>query len=578
MGYWRYADAFSYNAAGAVTSMQLGNGRWESTVFNNRLQPTEIKLGTTQGTSNYLSLVFSYGTTNNNGNILSQTIAVPDSQCSGPYCLIDTFTAVQTYTYDSLNRLKSAVETVDQTGTWSQTFNYDRYGNRKFDEANTSMPASFANPPVTNPSISANNNRITSNGWSYDAAGNTLTDAGGLQFTYDGENKQVKVKNSSNVTVGEYFYDGDGKRVKKIAGNEITVFVYDAAGKQIAEYSNVVASVEDAKVAYLTNDHLGSPRINTDRDGNVTSRHDYHPFGEEIVTTQRTGHSDYTPDSIRKQFTGYERDTETDLDFAQARYFRPNVGRFSSPDDFLNDTKVNDPRSWNLFCYVRNLPLRFTDQMGKEIRDTNLTDEQRQKIIEEQKKKTGFKSITFKDGKLSVDTSKGYEKGSAAARKQLLDAANSTTKVFNLVGVNDENQNTQGQSSDTIGFAKTVTGKDVDGVQNYNLFIDFKDFDALGGDSSAMEAFSLGHAMLHEITHKIYGNVSDDGGDNRDRPGANEFLYGNVIREQLGLPIRMHYISREGVSDPDNQYMTFKAADGSHKILTWKKSVVKGLD
>ena len=30
-GLWSYARNFTYNAAGAVTSMQLGNGRWEST-------------------------------------------------------------------------------------------------------------------------------------------------------------------------------------------------------------------------------------------------------------------------------------------------------------------------------------------------------------------------------------------------------------------------------------------------------------------------------------------------------------------------------------------------------------------
>ncbi|MBK9439264.1 MAG: hypothetical protein IPN51_15055 [Chloracidobacterium sp.] len=39
------------------------------------------------------------------------------------------------------------------------------------------MPASFANPAVTNPTISTTTNRITASGWTYDAAGNTLTDA-----------------------------------------------------------------------------------------------------------------------------------------------------------------------------------------------------------------------------------------------------------------------------------------------------------------------------------------------------------------------------------------------------------------
>jgi len=46
-GLWNYAKNFTYNPAGAVTSMQLGNGRWESTQFNSRLQPTQIGLGAT---------------------------------------------------------------------------------------------------------------------------------------------------------------------------------------------------------------------------------------------------------------------------------------------------------------------------------------------------------------------------------------------------------------------------------------------------------------------------------------------------------------------------------------------------
>ena len=53
-GYWNYAQNFTYSAAGAVTSMQLGNGTWEKTVFNPRLQPKEIALGRTSGATNLL--------------------------------------------------------------------------------------------------------------------------------------------------------------------------------------------------------------------------------------------------------------------------------------------------------------------------------------------------------------------------------------------------------------------------------------------------------------------------------------------------------------------------------------------
>jgi hypothetical protein len=78
-GYHAYASSFNYNAAGAVTSMQLGNGRWESTVFNSRLQPVQIALGSTgTGAQAYdlLKLDYGYGGANNNGNVLSQTITV----------------------------------------------------------------------------------------------------------------------------------------------------------------------------------------------------------------------------------------------------------------------------------------------------------------------------------------------------------------------------------------------------------------------------------------------------------------------------------------------------------------------
>ena len=180
------------------------------------------------------------------------------------------------------------------------------------------------------------------------------------------------------ATVGEYFYDGDGKRVKKYVPDtgEVTVFVYDAGGKLIGEYSTVVQTGSDAKTVYTTNDHLGSPRINTDATGQVISRHDYHPFGEEIA---RTG---YGSDSIRKRFTEYERDIETGLDLATLRYFESRTGRFRSPDPYnivfeKNDGRTQDeqksilinytaqPQNWNKYVYVLNNPLILIDPLGE---------------------------------------------------------------------------------------------------------------------------------------------------------------------------------------------------------------------
>ncbi len=393
--FWAPGQLHSYNAAGAVTSMQLGNGRWESTQFNSRLQPTQIALGATNGATNLLKLDYAYGTTNNNGNILSQTITVPTAG------LNTGFVAVQSYTYDSLNRINDVTENVTPTGgsssqSWKQTFTYDRYGNRNFDEANTTtlikncgtspnLTVCAADRKVLNPEILASNNRIKGdqdgdgiNDYTFDASGNTTHDAQVRTFIYDAENKQVEVRDSQQNVIGQYQYDGDGKRVKKVvpATGEVTVFVYDAAGKLVAEYSTIVETA-NPQISYLTNDHLGSPRINTDQNGSVTARHDYHPFGEEIIGTGgRTQGLGYTADDVRKQFTGYERDNEINLDYAQARYFNAAHGRFTSVDPVkMSSKRMRNPQGFNLYAYAINNPLKYVDPDGE---DNELVTEERE--------------------------------------------------------------------------------------------------------------------------------------------------------------------------------------------------------
>jgi RHS repeat-associated protein len=354
-GYWAYADNFARNAAGSVTSMQLGNGHWESTQFNARMQPTQIGLGVTPGNTSLFKLDYSYGTTQNNGNVQSQTITVPTiSGGSG-------FTATQNYTYDQLNRLYDAAETVSGSQTWKQTFTYDRFGNRHFDtQANrtTTLEVNCL-PAVCNPEINQTNNRLV--GATFDSAGNTTVDGGSQQYVYDGENKMVQAKNSSGTVLGLYSFDGDGKRIKKETADEITVFVYDASGKPVAEYSTQTS--QEPQLAYLTNDNLRTPRINTNAGGAVIARHDYRPFGEEISSAQRTSANGYDTDEVRKKFTGYERDSETGLDFANARMLG-NFGRFNSPDPMLSSGRIETPQSWNRYAYVLNNPLMLIDPTG----------------------------------------------------------------------------------------------------------------------------------------------------------------------------------------------------------------------
>ena len=146
--------------------------------------------------------------------------------------------------------------------------------------------------------------------------------------------------------------------MKKVvpATGETTVFVYDASGKMVAEYSTVVSSMP--QVSYLTADHLGSPRINTDANGLVTARHDYLPFGEEIARTN------YGADLVKQKFTSYERDSESDLDFAQARYYNSKHGRFTSVDPLMASAAATNPQTFNRYAYVGNNPVNVTDPSG----------------------------------------------------------------------------------------------------------------------------------------------------------------------------------------------------------------------
>ncbi|CAN5446156.1 hypothetical protein BH10ACI1_BH10ACI1_08560 [soil metagenome] len=234
----------------------------------------------------------------------------------------------------------------------------------------------ICNKKSINPTFATSNrinlNQDGTNDYTFDNAGNTTKSADGNTFIYDAENKQIEVKNSSNVTIGQYWYDGDGKRVKKYVPStgEITLFVYDAGGKMVAEYSTVTATTP--QVSYLMNDHLGSPRIITNENGAVTSRRDFQPFGEEISSAQRTTTLGYAADNIREKFATYERDTETDLDFAQARMYANKLGRFTTVDPiFLEKNRLTDPQAINLYVYTRNSPLIYVDPDGRIFVDGN---------------------------------------------------------------------------------------------------------------------------------------------------------------------------------------------------------------
>ena len=193
---------------------------------------------------------------------------------------------------------------------------------------------------------------------------------GGRQFTFNGENKQTEVRDVNGGLIGEYLYDGEGRRVKKkiyAAGvvSEETVFVY-SNGKLIAEYSTA-APAQYPTTSYTVTDQLGSPRVIVNAWGEVVSRRDFMPFGEELApdTTHRvTGLKYGGADSVRHKFTGYQKDEETGLDFAEARMYESRHARFTAIDPLLASGKSGNPQTFNRYAYVMGNPVRLTDPTG----------------------------------------------------------------------------------------------------------------------------------------------------------------------------------------------------------------------
>jgi len=240
-----------------------------------------------------------------------------------------------------------------------------------------------------NLAVSDNAHKNQMDQYCYDAAGNRTgpTPCPASQYAYDAENR---IKNAGGVN---YTYDGDGKRVKKdsgklywtgtggeplaesdLAGNITSEFVF-FNGKRIARLDL------PSTVRYYFSDHLGSASVVTNADGtSIQDESDYFPFGGERILTNS--------DPNQYKFTGKERDAETGLDYFIARHYSSAIGRFLQPDEFtggpvdvfggeatppgpLPYADITNPQSLNKYTYTIGSPLRYVDPNGHGEEDSD---------------------------------------------------------------------------------------------------------------------------------------------------------------------------------------------------------------
>ncbi|MGH9930846.1 MAG: RHS repeat-associated core domain-containing protein, partial [Pyrinomonadaceae bacterium] len=260
------------------------------------------------------------------------------------------------YTYDTRDRLTAATHP-NQT---NESYTLDDVGNRTASHQGSSY------------TYQAFNRLVTANGASfgYDLNGSltSKTDASGSwTYTWDYESRLIQASKSGGATV-TYAYDALGRRVQRTSSTSgTTEFVYDGAdvlrdldgsGATIADYlngpgiDNKLRQTISGTASYFLADRLGTTRALTDTSGNIASSLGYDSFGNVISGSAST----------RYTYIGREGDSYTGLNYYRARWYDSDLGRFISEDP------IGFAGGINLYAYVANDPIRFTDPSGHQIR------------------------------------------------------------------------------------------------------------------------------------------------------------------------------------------------------------------
>jgi len=106
----------------------------------------------------------------------------------------------------------------------------------------------------------------------------------------------------------------------------------------------------------------GYGRKLTDSTGAVRYRGEFDPHGQVALEAAYGGTGTY---ANSHKYTGYEREWNTNLDYAQARMFSHNRARFMQPDPLgLGAADMTAPQTLNQYSYVQNDPVNFVDPSG----------------------------------------------------------------------------------------------------------------------------------------------------------------------------------------------------------------------
>ena len=159
--------------------------------------------------------------------------------------------------------------------------------------------------------------------------------------------------------------------VEDLENNTTKIITYVGGDAYTAPIAHITkkssASETEAAFHYLHRDYLGSILAITDSSGSVVEQRQFGAWGTVDKFLDSTGNeADFDHNSlIGRGFTGHEHFFEVDLIHMNGRMYDAMLGRFLSPDNFVQ--APYNTQSYNRYGYVMNNPLVYFDPSGEVI-------------------------------------------------------------------------------------------------------------------------------------------------------------------------------------------------------------------
>ena len=114
---------------------------------------------------------------------------------------------------------------------------------------------------------------------------------------------------------------------------------------------------------YVVSDHLGSWNMVTDGAKNTVQSTHFDPWGNRMSHTAWASPQTQVSFPFSRGFTGHEHYDRFGIINANARLYDPAIGRFFSPDPFVQMPDFT--QSFNRYSYCMNNPVMYSDPDGK---------------------------------------------------------------------------------------------------------------------------------------------------------------------------------------------------------------------